>query len=450
VFRHESGDIAILQRRRGLLYAEWITGAVAGLWSVWGLWSVCMRGYRPQGRRNATFVDSRPRSRDPRHFSDAETVITVMRTRRTRWVLASLAVVALGLGLAGPVAARGRIAPVTGVVITGHGYGPGVGMSQWGAEERASAGETHEQILSFYYPGTEIGTAPSATMRVLLAERPRLTVGSRAAFRLVQANGASDLLAAGHEIVTAAGLAGRRLTFPIRLMPKDAPLMLGGNAYRGTFEVILAGSKLELVNSLPLEQYVADVVSVENPAYWPQEALRAQAIASRSYALASVRASAAFDVYSDNRSQNYRGLRKESTSAEAAASSTRGQVLLYDGAIVPAFFTAANGGMTSNTDDVWQGQPVPYLTSRPDPFDARSPDSNWGPVGVTMSMLRQKFPNLPSTVVQIDVVRNSGDRITSISFVGDNGVSYSVDGATFQQRLDLRSTYATLTAAYGG
>ena len=133
---------------------------------------VCMRGCRPQGRRNATFVDSRPRSRDPRHFSDAETLITMMRTRRTRWVLASLAVVVLGLGLAGPVAARGRIAPVTGVVITGHGYGPGVGMSQWGAEERASAGETHEQILSFYYPGTEIGTAPSATMRVLLAEAP--------------------------------------------------------------------------------------------------------------------------------------------------------------------------------------------------------------------------------------------------------------------------------------
>ncbi len=373
-----------------------------------------------------------------------------MWTRRTRWVLASLAVVVLGLGLAGVAAARGRIALVTGLVITGHGYGPGVGLSQWGAEERASAGETHEQILSFYYPGTEIGTAPSATIRVLLAEGPRLTVGCRAPFRLVQASGASDRLAAGHDVVTAAGLEGRRLRFPVRLMSKGAPLMLGGNAYRGTFEVILAGSKLELVNSLPLAQDGADVVSVENPAYWPQEALRAQTIASRSYALASVRPSVAFDVYSDNRSQNYRGLRKEYASAEAAASSTKGQVLLYDGAIVPAFFTAANGGMTSNTDGVWQGHAAPYLASRPDPFDARSPDSNWGPVRVTMPLLREKFPNLPSTVVQIDVARNSGDRITSVSFVGDDGLRYSVDGTTFQQRLDLRSTYATLMAAYGG
>lgn len=374
-----------------------------------------------------------------------------MATERTRRALAGLGIVgALALGLAGPVAARGKTALVSGLVITGHGYGPGVGLSQWGAEERAQARQTHEQILSFYYPGTEIGTAPSTTIRVLLAESRRLTLGSRAPFRLVQANGASAVLAAGHDVVTAHGLGGRPLAFPLRLLPQGAPLMLGGNAFRGTFEVVLAGTELQLVDSLPLEQYVADVVSVENPAYWPQEALRAQAIASRSYALASTRPSASFDVYADNRSQNYRGLRKEYPSATGAASATRGQVLLYNGAIVPAFFTAANGGMTSNTDGIWEGPSQPYLLSRPDPFDARSPDANWGPVKVTMPVLRQKFPELPPSVVQIDVVRNSGDRITTVSFVAGDGSSYRIDGTTFQHRLGLRSTYATLSAAYGG
>ena len=371
-----------------------------------------------------------------------------MWSQRIRWAFVGLAVVVLGLAAAGPVAARARTALITGLVITGHGYGPGVGLSQWGAEERARAGETHEEILAFYYPGAEIGTAPSASIRVLLADAPRLTVGSRAPFHMVQASGASSVVSASHDLLTTTGFAGGALTFPITLTPGSAPLMLGGNAYRGTFEVIRDGSNLELVNTLPLEEYVADVVSVENPAYWPLEALRAQAIASRSYALASLRPRAAFDVYADNRSQNYSGLRKEFPSAEAATSTTTGQVLLYDGAVVRAFFTAANGGMTTNTDGIWHEQSQPYLTSRPDPFDARSPDANWGPISVTMSGLRQKFPELPTTVVQIEITRNTGDRITAVSFVGADGSRYSVDGTTFQQRLGLRSTYAMLTAAY--
>ena len=356
---------------------------------------------------------------------------------------------ALVLFLAAPVGASSRTALVSSFTLTGHGYGPGVGLSQWGAEERATAGQSHQQILSFYYPGTEISTAPATTIRVLLAEQSQLSVGSSAPFRVVSADGESSVFEAGHYTATSSGLGGRVFALPARIVPGDAPLMLGGNRYRGTFELETDGSQLQLVNALPLEQYVAEVVSVENPAYWPQEALRSQAIASRSYALANLRPGASFDVYSDNRSQNYRGLRKEYPSAVEAAKATSGRVLRYQGKIVTAFFTAANGGMTSNTDGIWGGGPLPYLAARPDPFDARSPDSNWGPMRVAMPSLRAAFPQIPAGVLEIKIATNSAQRITMVSFVGQDGSVYQIDGTTFQQHLGLRSTFAELSASYG-
>src|SRR5262249_6740052 len=75
------------------------------------------------------------------------------------------------------------------LVGTGHGFGHGVGLSQWGAEERAAAGQTFQQILSFYYPGTELKTVAGADVRVWLASRPKLQVGSQAAFTVRDAGG---------------------------------------------------------------------------------------------------------------------------------------------------------------------------------------------------------------------------------------------------------------------
>jgi stage II sporulation protein D len=360
-----------------------------------------------------------------------------------------MAVVAVAfLGFAGSAAADRSTALLSSFTLSGHGYGPGVGLSQWGAEERAAAGQTHEQILAFYYPGTTISTTDSTTIRVLLAEQAKLIVGSSAPFTIVDSAGKAVRVRAGHYPVTAHGIDGSALTFPTQVLAGSAPVMLGGSRYRGSLQLSLDGGDLRAVNALPLEQYVADVVSVENPGYWPQEALRSQAIASRSYALANLHPDAAFDLYSDNRSQNYVGLRKEFPSAVEATAATSGQVLRYQGQIVDAFFTASNGGMTSNTEGIWSGTPLPYLAERPDPFDARSPGNSWGPLRVSWPELRQAFPQLPMGVVHMGLTTNGGDRVSSVTFVSSDGSSYQIDGRAFQQRLGLRSAYIELAASY--
>ena len=89
-------------------------------------------------------------------------------------------------------------APVTSFVFAGHGYGHGIGMSQYGALGYAQHGFTYAQILAHYYPGTTLGSAPGLTLRVLLAENKKaLTVSSTAPFTVRDGAGATHSLAAG-------------------------------------------------------------------------------------------------------------------------------------------------------------------------------------------------------------------------------------------------------------
>jgi len=171
-------------------------------------------------------------------------------------------------------------------------------------------------------------------------------------------------------------------------------------------------------------------------------------VASRTYALSHLRPGADFDLYDDDRSQNFHGLQKDFPSAAAAVAATRRQVLLFGGHPIQALFSASNGGMTSGAEDVWGGPPLPYLPSRPDPYDARSPARNWGPVKVSIDKLRTAFPGLPSAIAGIDVSRNGAERAATVTFVGVDGSSYAIGGRAFQQRLGLRSTYLTVSPTY--
>jgi stage II sporulation protein D len=368
-----------------------------------------------------------------------------------RFAVRSLAVAILA-GACVVAAAGGASAgasSATGVVISGHGFGHGIGLSQWGAEERATAGQTYDQILSFYYPGTELRTVPDTNVRVLLAEQPRFKIGSRAPFSVTDAQGQVLNLAAGVYPVTASGLIGStQLQLPLLATPGTAPLQLGGTRYHGTLGISLAGGKLEAVNTLALDDYVVDVVSSECPGYWRQDALRAQAVASRSYALTSLRPDAQFDLYPDDRSQNYHGMVNEFPTAIAAVAATTHQVLFYDGRPVKAYFSAANGGRTSGVQHIWGTQPLPYFVSRADTFDAKSPDQNWGPVNVSMSRLHAAFKELPARIVSVTIARNQADRASTVTFIGADGSQVKIDGYSFQQRLGLRSTFLSLTPTF--
>lgn len=339
-------------------------------------------------------------------------------------------------------------APVQQLTLRGHGFGHGIGLSQWGAEARAAAGQSARQILSFYYPGTHVQQIPARRIRVFLASRPRLTVSSPAAMLLRGADGARQVVPAGRHVVSATTFDGTLLALPATLEPTSrAPLRLGGTAYEGSFELSNVGPAVRAVNVLPLERYVADVVSSECPGYWPPAALQAQAVASRSYALANLRPSEPFDVYRDDRSQNYHGLVKHLPRALSAAATTRGQALVYDGSIVNALFSASNGGRTSVPDGVWGGDRAPYFVVVDDPFDRGNPDANWGPVRLTIDRLRSSFPQIPPAVQSVTVTRNAGDRVTSLDFVGPDGSSATIAGYGLQQRFGLRSTYFSVATS---
>jgi len=137
--------------------------------------------------------------------------------------------------------------------------------------------------------------------------------------------------------------------------------------------VVRAGKKLQLVNVVALESYLLGVVPGEMPKDWPLDALKAQAVAARTYAIANLVEDRSFDLYSDARSQLYYGANAESPGTTRAVTETRGQVLSYDGAPAETFYFSSSGGKTLSALDAF-GQDLPYLVSVDDPWDETSPN----------------------------------------------------------------------------
>ncbi len=136
-----------------------------------------------------------------------------------------------------------------------------------------------------------------------------------------------------------------------------------GTAYRGSLTFALEGTKLEVVNTLPLEQYLYGVVPSEMPASWAQAALEAQAVASRTYALYQMQHAAPgslFDVYGSTLSQAYGGYAAEQPSSSAAVDATANTIMTYQGQPIDAVFEADSGGATENSENVWSAA-LPYL-----------------------------------------------------------------------------------------
>jgi stage II sporulation protein D (peptidoglycan lytic transglycosylase) len=155
------------------------------------------------------------------------------------------------------------------------------------------------------------------------------------------------------------------------------PLRYGNKSFPGSVRVTARpGGTLELVNVVPLEPYVASAIASETPPDWPDEALKAQAVVARSYALheRDRRSGESFDLESSVISQRY-GEGVVPAGAIAAARATEGEILVYDGAPILAAFHSSSGGTTASAEEVW-GQDLPYLRSVSSPDDA-APDYFW-------------------------------------------------------------------------
>jgi stage II sporulation protein D len=357
------------------------------------------------------------------------------------------------LGGAAGARARAVPAPVTSFVFTGHGYGHGIGMSQYGALGYAQHGFTYPQILAHYFPGTTLGSAPGMTLRVLLAEGAKaLTVASTAPFSVLDGSGAAHSLAAGayafgsglvlRPVPAIEGsIGGTTFTGPLTFSPGSAPLALGGKPYRGQLRAIVTGKTLEAVNVVPLESYLYGVVPSEMSYLWSPDALEAQAVAARSFALATRKQTGDFDVYGDVRSQAYGGIAAEHFETTAAVNKTRRQVLLYNGKVATTFFFSTSGGRTVAIQDAWpKSAPVPYLVSVADPSATLSPWHNWGPVLVDGAKLKKAL-KLARPVADMTVTPGAGGRASAVVVTDTLGDAVTVPADQLRTMLGLRSTW---------
>lgn len=148
--------------------------------------------------------------------------------------------------------------------------------------------------------------------------------------------------------------------------------------YRGSMQFSAAEDGLLAVNMLSVESYLRGVIPREMPGEWPLEALKAQAVAARSYALAKARDNEqkAFDVLATDYSQVYGGYDAETPLTDRAVQETEGIVMTFNNEIVYAFYHASSGGFIENSEDVWN-EPLPYIRSRNDPFDKNDKFYNW-------------------------------------------------------------------------
>jgi stage II sporulation protein D len=322
-----------------------------------------------------------------------------------RW---STVIAVICLVVAGPASGA------TKLVVTGHGWGHGVGMSQWGAYGFAKHGWRYDRILAHYYPGTQLSPAPVANVRVLLAaSQSRATVGCPGPLKVSDATGRTYSLGAGAYAVNAKlrlPVGHKRvrqphheaITVPVKHMLRSplvfdcpsAPLSWNGRAYHGVLVVRRGGKRLSVVDSVDLEDYVRGVVAGEMPHNWSLVALEAQAVATRTYALATLHPNKHFDLFSDTRSQVYGGVAYETPQTNFAIQRTAGKILTWHGLPASTFFFSTSGGRTADVREVWpQLGDLPYLRSVSDPYDF-GPHHSWRVV-----VPATKLPPGPFTVV---------------------------------------------------
>jgi stage II sporulation protein D len=347
--------------------------------------------------------------------------------------------------------------------IRGGGDGHGIGLSQYGAYGYAQHGRDFRWILGHYYQRTSVGRLDSnPTVRVLLSSGgdASFTGASSAGGVRLKPSAAYSVRALANGQMSLVDSRGRQVT-----RFTGAPLVVGGagpvnvaglGPYRGSLELRPNGAGgIEIVNALDLEDYVRGVISAEMPSSWSPEALKAQAVAARTYAITTNAGGSVFDQYADTRSQMYRGVAAETAATDAAAAATRGLVVTYGGRPVTTYFFNSSGGHTENIENVWRGSaPEPWLVGVADPYDGAGADpyERWGQDTSAAAAAARLAGLVKGIFIGVRVLRHGSSlRVLSAQVVGSGG-TVNVTGQTLQHRFGLLTTLATFTtiSAYPG
>ncbi|MCX7816664.1 MAG: SpoIID/LytB domain-containing protein [Syntrophales bacterium] len=153
---------------------------------------------------------------------------------------------------------------------------------------------------------------------------------------------------------------------------------INGKLYRGTLRIIPRGESMEIVNILPLEDYLRGVLPLEISHKWPPETLKAQAVASRTFTIHNLKTNIKgdYDLQANILSQAYGGAGVEKETTDRAIKETEGMVVLHDNKIALTYFHAHSGGYTEDAKRVWSVD-LPYLRSMPDKYTEIAPPMDW-------------------------------------------------------------------------
>ena len=379
------------------------------------------------------------------------------------------------------------------VTFYGSGDGHGLGMSQWGAYGLANMGWGHRKILTHFYRGTHVGASAPLPAKVRIGlttqrtlvhltaqlHRVRVWVGApfsgtlvgsirpgdtwvvRTKQKVYAVRNAAGALVGGHpwgspsrDLFLTYADAGARV-----FIPEADSIWYDGFAYaRGTIEFNLTscagpnGCLERLIARLGLEGYLDGLGEV--PSSWPMQAMEAQAVAARSYAVYAIRqrgirADCNCHLTDGSGDQTYIGYDRESGTDGhrwvAAVSASRGEIVTYRGAVIQAFYAASDGGHSDSVQDVWHGgnpaYAIPWLTGVCDPgeWTTANPWKEWTVTIDTATLtdrLRPYTGSIGSVTTLSHIARADGGRIMTALAVGTSG-SDTVTGAELRAALGL-------------
>lgn len=357
------------------------------------------------------------------------------------------------------------------VTMKGHGYGHGIGMSQYGAQGGALDGKSYQQILSHYYPGTKLADRnPHIRVQISGAPRDSLTVKHRNGMLIQTIGGPNEKLPGSTSGRT---VSHWRIVFDADKNKSNLQYRSGSTWYnyksawtgdgqfgvpnstvtavfgsserqfRGVIRWARNGTSRETVNELfSLDDYTRGVVASEMPASWHQQALRSQAVAARTFGLDSVRKGGLYDICDTTSCQVYRGVDAETSQTNSAVDATRAKVLFHNNNPATAQYSSSSGGYTSPAA---YPKDYPYLKAVRDDWDGIStnPNHNWS-MKLSAETVSRAYPQIgtPKTIKVLE--RNGygdmGGRVQKVRITGSKG-SVDVTGNAARTAFKLKSNW---------
>ena len=239
---------------------------------------------------------------------------------------------------------------------------------------------------------------------------------------------------------------GMELINLVSVAPSDDGLVkYNDKRYRGAIVMCMCGEDFYVVGKLKMEDYVKGVTPAEMPAKWHLEAVKAQAVCARTYAMRYDYDSnpPAYDICKTQQCQVYIGYEHEHENSNLAVDQTRGEVAVYDGELIGTYFHSTSGGMTENSENVWV-EPLPYLKGVESPGEEISSGHTWMHVYSNEDFSRRIYKAGKKDIGQVyawsDVKRGMSPRVTSCQFSGTDG-KVQLSGSKVQYYLDLEDRW---------